>query len=295
MDTPASTLAAELGAITNLTHGFVYFAPEAWEEYGALGLERHQQYFASRAAPFGPVPAEVVVATFFNFNPDLVAAAIPAAWEVADPGKIQAARMRAAARVLRRCCDDVTDAVIEEAENLAGAMIDGVGFEGKPLAAANLAVAEPDDAWARLWQRITVIREWRGDVHIAALTAAPVTAVEALILHAATEQVPRAALVATRGWPDDVWQLAVDGLVERGLVDPDESFTDAGRRFREDIEARTDVACVALVDAIGRDDTRRLIELLGSIRRGLIDGGALAMLGRQGRPRPTQARNGNDL
>jgi Helix-turn-helix family len=280
MRTPSTALAVELGTITNLTHGFVYFAPEAWEAYAEIGLERHQQYFASRAAPFGPVPAEVVVATFFNFNPDLVRAAIPGAWEAATPGEIQQARMSAAARVLERCCAEIDLDLVEEASTLARAMIDGIGFEGKPLAAANLSVAEPDDAWARFWQRITVLREWRGDVHVAALTAAPVTAVEALILHAATEQVPRAALVATRGWPEEVWQGAVDGLVERGLVNPDESFTDEGRRFREEIEERTDLACAALVDAIGSDHSQRLVELLGPVRRGLIDGGALAMMGR---------------
>ena len=87
-------LSASLGAITNLVHGFIYFAPEAAEAYGALGLAPDQQYFASRAAPLGPVPAEVVIATFFNFNPDMVRAAIPAAWSVAAPAAIRPAGAR---------------------------------------------------------------------------------------------------------------------------------------------------------------------------------------------------------
>ncbi|MDW3218583.1 MAG: hypothetical protein R8F63_08195 [Acidimicrobiales bacterium] len=276
----AVTLAAKLGGITNLTHGFIYFAPEAAEEYAAVGLPAEHQYFASRGACFGPVPAGVIVATFFNFNPALVHAVIPDAWTLADPAAIQTARMRAAGRVLAASCGAVSDEDIAAASAIAKAMMDGLGDEGRALAAANRAVPEPDDAWELLWQRITVLREWRGDAHVAALVAAPVDAVEALILHAATDQVPKSALVATRQWPEDAWQAGVDRLVSRGLLQPDEQFTDAGRAFREDIERRTNEACVAMVDAVGADDTRRLIDLLKPVRDGLLEGGAFAAMGR---------------
>ena len=56
-------------------HGLIYFAPEATAAYEALGVMGCDGYFASRAAPMGAVPAEVVIATFFNFNPELVHAA----------------------------------------------------------------------------------------------------------------------------------------------------------------------------------------------------------------------------
>lgn len=275
-----TTLASSVGGMTNLVHGFIYFAPEATTEYTSVGLPAEHHYFASRAAPMGPVPAEVVIATFFNFNPDMVRGAIPAAWESAAPVAIQEARMRAAAAVLTRCCPEIDAAHLGEATELAGAMLDPLGYEGKPLAGANRAVAEPEEPWARFWQRITILREWRGDVHVAALTSAPVDAVEALILHAATDQVPRAALVATRQWPDDKWAAGVERLRSRGLIDAGERFTDEGRAFREAIEHRTDVACGPMVDALGERDTRRFLELLKPIRRGLLDGGAFAMMGR---------------
>ena len=78
-------LSGRLGSMTNLVHGFIYFAPEASEEFDALGLPADHHYFASRGAALGPVPAEVVVATFYNFNPALVAAVNPVAWAFADP------------------------------------------------------------------------------------------------------------------------------------------------------------------------------------------------------------------
>lgn len=273
-------LTAKLGGITNLVHGFIYFAPEATEEYEAVGLPPSHHYFASRGACFGPVPGGVVVATFFNFNPAMVHAVIPEAWSMAEPADIQTARMRAAGRVLERTCGAVDADTVAEATALAGRMMDALGDEGRPLAAANRAVPEPDDPWQRLWQRVTVLREWRGDAHVAALVSAPVDPVEALALHAATGQVPRAALVTTRQWPEDDWQAGIDRLVARGLLEPDESFTDAGRALRDDIEHRTDLACLPMVDAIGAADTRRLIDLLKPVRTGLLEGGAFAALGR---------------
>lgn len=273
-------LSASLGAITNLVHGFIYFAPEAASEYEAVGLAPDQQYFASRAAPMGPVPAEVVIATFFNFNPEMVRAVIPDVWRVAEPEAIQRARLRAAGAVLARCCPSVDVDQVAAASDLAAAMLSPLGYEGKPLAGANRAVPEPDDQWARLWQRVTILREWRGDVHVAALTAAPVDAVEALILHAATDQVPRDALVTTRRWPDDVWAAGVSRLRDRGLIDGDERFTDEGRAFREEIEHRTNVACLSMVHAVGEAGARRFVDLLKPVRRGLLDGGAFAMMGR---------------
>lgn len=278
--TTSLELAPKLGGITNMVHGFIYFSPEAAEEYEALGLPADHQYFASRGACLGPVPAEVVVATFFNFNPAVVHAVIPEAWDIAEPAAIQRARMRAAGRVLARTCAGVADADRDAASAIAGRMIDGVGDEGRTLAAGNRAVPEPDDPWERLWQRITVLREWRGDTHVAALVAAPVDPVEALALHAATDEVPRSALVTTRRWSEEAWQAGVDNLVERGLLRPDERFTDEGRAFREEIERRTNVACVALVDAVGPEETRRLIDLLKPVRNGLLEGGAFAALGR---------------
>src|SRR5438105_8040354 len=91
-------------------HGLIYFAPEATERYAALGIEGRAGYFASRAAAMGPVPAEVVIATFFNFNPDLVRAAIPAAWPTTATDKVLGARLDAADAALRRALGEAVGA-----------------------------------------------------------------------------------------------------------------------------------------------------------------------------------------
>lgn len=272
-------LSAKLNTMAGPVHGFIYFAPEASEEYSTVGLPATHHYFAGRGAALGPAPAEVIVATFFNFPPHMVDAVIPDAWTIAAPAAIQAARMRAAGRALSRLAGDaITAAELDEALDLAGRMVDGVADAGRPLAAANRAVPEPDDPLERLWQRVTVIREWRGDGHIAALVAASVDPVEALLLHAATGKVRLAALKATRQWSDVAYATGVERLQARGLLDADETFTPAGRAFRDGIEQQTDEAALPLVDAIGAADTRRLLDLLRPIRTALIEGGAFAAM-----------------
>ncbi len=264
-------LSARLGAMSGRVHGFIYFAPEATEEYDACGLPAAAHYFASRGAALGEVTAEVVTATFYNFNPELITPVIPMAWSLAEPSSIQAARMRAAGRVLRRVDPLLSEAERDEATQIAAAMVDGVGDAGRPLAAANRAVVAPSDSWEHLWQLVTVIREWRGDGHVAALIAAPADPVEALVLHAATGQVPKKALVATRRWPVADWEAAAERLRNRGLLDLDDEFTEAGRAFRDDIEHRTNVAAAPLVDAVGPGQTQRLIDLLRPISQALLD------------------------
>src|SRR5438445_4718170 len=102
-------------------HTLVYFVPEAGERYAALGVIGGMRgYFASRSAPLGIVPAEVVVATFYNFSPTHVAKAIPSVWDVTTPELVLAARLDAVDAALRRLLGDaVTTDEMAEAAGLA--------------------------------------------------------------------------------------------------------------------------------------------------------------------------------
>jgi len=259
--------------MANLVHGFIYFSTEAREEYADLGLTGRQQYFAGRAAAMGPVGPELVVATFFNFNPRVIHEALPAAWDIASAEAVQRARMRAAERVLDALADTMSEQSLGEAIEIAEAIVEGVGYEGKLLAAANSSVELPDHRLLRLWQLATVIREWRGDAHVAALTTAPVSGIEALVLHSATGQVPQTVLRATRAWSEQDWRQAIEALGARGLVADDGGFTSAGRKLRDSIERRTNAAMAPLVGVVGEPAIERLIELLKPLRQGLLDSG----------------------
>src|SRR5438445_1836392 len=105
----APVVAGKMWRTLEPVHGIVYFAEDAGARYRALGLPEHMHYFPPRAAAMGPVPAEVVIATFFNFHPALVRAAIPAAWEIATPEQILAARVAGAGDVFHRIVGDAVD------------------------------------------------------------------------------------------------------------------------------------------------------------------------------------------
>ena len=86
----------------------------------------------------------------------------------------------------------------------------------------------------QLFHAQTLLREHRGDGHIAALVVAGLDAVEALVTHVQTgEGLPEDMLRATRGWPDEAWDAATVRVQDRGLLDADGALTTAGTELRE--------------------------------------------------------------
>jgi hypothetical protein len=262
-------------------HGMIYFVPETDERYRAIGLTTIRMgYFASRAAAMGAVPAEVVIATFFNFHPELVRRSIPEAWSLASPPEVLAARFDAVDAALRRAWgDEVSSADVEEAAVLARRAAEAAAEhpEGRPLFAAHASLPWPEAPHVVLWHAQTLLREFRGDAHIAALTLEGLRGVEALIIHGATGDVPPAVLQASRAWPDDEWAAALDALRSRGLVDGDGGLTDAGRAHRQWVEDRTDERSTIAYDAIGEDGCDRLRQLCRPLSKAIVEGGLLAV------------------
>ena len=259
-------------------HGYIYFAPEAAEHYEAIGIEGRAGYFASRAAAMGPVSAEVVIATFFNFNPRLVHAAIPAAWEKASTDKILQARLEAADAALRRALGDlVGTAEMARAAALARTAAEAVADDiaGRPLFAGHARLAWPDAPHLVLWHAQTLLREYRGDGHIAALTTAGLSGVEALVVHAATGEVSAGILKATRAWSDDEWAAGVDSVRSRGwLADGDDlQLSPAGAAHRQAVEDTTDRLAVKAYSALGADACAELRTLARPFSKAIVSSG----------------------
>lgn len=269
-------------------HGMIYFVGEADERYAKLGIDDTRMgYFASRAAAMGPVPAEVVIATFYNFNPGLVHAAIPQAWNRTSPADLMQARLDAAGAALRRGLGALADSpAVHEASVLAYRAAESArdDLAGRPLFAGHAAQEWPDDPLLVLWWAQTLLREYRGDGHVAALLNAGLGPVEALVMHAASGEVSEAVLRATRAWPEDEWLVAVERLHERGLVRPDGSPTDEGLALRQHVEDATDRAALRPYEALGEEGCRRLRELTRPLSRAVVEAGLLTPdLSRYGR------------
>jgi helix-turn-helix protein len=265
--------------VTEPLHGMIYFVPEAPERYAALGLTGQEGYFASRAAAFGPVGPGPVVATFFNFNPELVARALPAAWERTTPAAMLAARLEAAGAALTRGLGDmVRGPEVAEAAGLARRAAESAAAfpQGRPLFAAHSALPWPEEPHLVLWHAQTLLREFRGDGHVAALTLTGLTGLEALVLHAATGEVPERFLRRSRGWSVEQWAGAVDGLRGRGLIEGDEpTLSDNGRAQREWIEAATDRLATGAYEVLGVDGCTRLAALTRPLSRAVVAAGLL--------------------
>jgi hypothetical protein len=262
-------------------HGMIYFSPEAASAFADLGLVGRMGYFGSRSAPMGPVTAEVVIATFYNFRPDLVRASIPAAWEHATPAQILDARLGAADRALRRFLPDALGTPeLTDAASLARRAAETAceHVEGRPLFAGHAALPWPDEDHLVLWHAQTLLREYRGDGHIAALVTAGLSGLEAAITHVATGDVPGAVLVSTRAWPEDEWAAGVDGLRARGILERGDELvlTDDGHAQRQWVEDATDAAAVAAYEPLGDDGCGRLRALTRPWSRAIVDGGLLS-------------------
>jgi hypothetical protein len=245
-------------------HAVTYFTPEARAAFEAAGLRGFWRgYFAGRAAPLGPIGPAPVVAAFFGFAPPMVARALPHVWDLAPPDRVLAARLEGAVAALRRLDPGPPEHVAEAAE-LAVRAAGAIEGAGRVLGAANAALPVPSDPWGRLWWACTVLREHRGDGHVAALVTAGLTGCDVLCWRA-TVDIPRSTLQPGRGWTDEEWATSTARLTERGWLRDDGEPTDAGRDEFARIESVTDRLAAGPWQALGEQGTARLRVLLGPL------------------------------
>lgn len=269
---PDPELVRRIHRVIEPYHTTVYFAPERTEIYRELGLGSASGYFASRSAALGTVPVEVVTATFFNFAPELVAAAMDGVWERTTPREVTAARLRVVDTALRA---QLGDAVVESDDTARAAALarDAASaathyIEGRPLFAAHAALEWPTEPHLVLWHALTLLREFRGDGHIATLVTTGLDGLDAIVINAASRQIPEGFLRATRGWDDAAWERAIDLHRQTGWLQPADmtdgrlELTPDGVEQREAIEAATDRASTLPWLAIGAGGITELEGLL---------------------------------
>ncbi|MCP5027236.1 MAG: hypothetical protein GY929_13230 [Actinomycetia bacterium] len=154
----------------------------------------------------------------------------------------------------------------------------GLDLGGKPLAAANASVTVPDDPLPALWQQVTVVREWRGYVHVALLMAHQIGPRDCMVVSVGTGRFPMGVTKATRQWTEQDWGGAIDRLGSRGWVDTDGAMTTAGIAERDELEAETDRLCAPIWAPIGDTGAARLAELILPIHQAFDAAGTYAAL-----------------
>lgn len=268
----ASACSRTLWHLVEPLHAVTYFTPEAraaFEEAGLRGFWRG--YFAGRAAPLGPVAAEPVVAAFYGFAPRMVGRALPDVWTRAAPEAALTARAAGARAALvgllgRQSAEIAQSAELAEAAALLREAAQAADILGRPLGAANAALPWPQEPLDVLWHGATILREQRGDGHVAALLVEGLDGCESLALRTAID-IERAVLQLARGWTDEEWEAATARLAERGWLDAQGRPTDAALAARKRIEAVTDRLASGPWIALGPERTARLAALLEPFAR----------------------------
>ena len=256
-------------------HAVTYFAPEVRVALDALGYRGFWMgYFAARSAPLGRVPADVVTALFYNFAPERVAKALPAAWDAAPPDSVLQVRERSAVAALNRY-GVTADEDVRTAADLAAKAVCGLPVDGRALFAANRALAWPEEPVAKIWHAATLLREHRGDGHVAVLSTAGLSGRECNVLHAAAGRVPREMIMRSRDYDDAQWEQHVGRLAERGLLDSRGELTEPGRALKQHIETATDALSLGALDALDDPEVETLFRTLTPITRKVIAGGDL--------------------
>src|SRR5215813_1000769 len=233
-------------------------------------------YFAGRSAPLGRVPAEVVHAAFYNFAEGEVARHIPKVWDTTTPEAAHAAREQGCVAALRRILSNLveTPGLARAAELLAKAST-SAPTEGRIMYAGLRTLPMPEEPVARLWHAANMLREHRGDGHIAALVSERIGGTEAHVLSALASGIyPAESFGRIHHLPETRLAEVMDGLRDRGLLDASGRFTDAGRAAKTRIESLTDALAEAPYDELESLELDELIALLEPISKRLEAAGS---------------------
>ena len=255
--------AQKLARRYTVVHNLLYYCPEI-RDFAAAGIKGWwHAYFHYRAAPMGPVPPEVVGATFYNFAPAMIAKAFPHGWSILSPQQALDLRNSCVDRALRRVLGaDIAASTLAEAAALAQQAIAGCDVAARPLFAGHSALDWPTEPHLTLWHAATLLREHRGDCHNIALAAADIDGVACHVLMAALGHGNRTSILGIRGWTVEQWAAAVDTLSARGWLNADTRLTEEGRAGRAAIEEHTNRLAAQPCQRLGLDGVSRLCELL---------------------------------
>jgi len=233
------------------------------------GLDFLGSYVWGRASALGDAAPGVVVSAFAVFEPTFLSAVYRDARSKVGWADLVATRTGATAESLRQILGD-TD--VGAAVSTLRRGIDAADGTGRPLFSGLAGQAWPTDPYGQLWRAADILREHRGDSHVAACVAAGLDGVEMNILTELWLGMPLYSYSGTRAWPPDQLQAAAQRVRARGWLDGD-VLSAEGRAVRDGLEAQTDTAQQRIVDALG-PDLDALLPTLAEWATALVVGGA---------------------
>jgi hypothetical protein len=241
-----------------------YSADEPNEAMFALGFTNYwDTYFAGRAAPLGMTTAAVVDALFYNFAPGEVARHIPKVWRTTTPDAAIAARRTGCVNALRRILGAHVDAPsFHRAADLLTKAATSAASQGRPMYAALRDLPVPDEAVARLFHAAALLREHRGDGHIAALMVERVGGLEAHVLLSLDMHLPAEKFGRIHHLPEAQLTALIAGVRDRGWIGDDGWLSASGHAVKRRVEALTDDLAAEPYESLEPDELAELMTAL---------------------------------
>src|SRR5206468_11942880 len=135
-------------------------------------------------------------------------------------------------------------------------------YEGRPMYAALRAIPIPEDVVARIFHAASLLREHRGDGHIAALMIEGVSGLEAHVLFALDMGMPAENFGRIHHLPAAQLAAVIDGLRDRGLIGDDGWLSEPGRAVKQRVEALTDDLAARPYQSLEPDELDELMATL---------------------------------
>ena len=264
-------------------HVLAYFNPGLRAAREDLGIDAHAYYVGARGAPMGDCDASLVVSAFYNFAEPVITAGWNAARAV-GLDRVGARRVQLLDEQLGAILQDrVDDPEIRELTARYGEITARLPLGGRPLASGWATATPPEQPHVALWHTIAILREWRGDNHIAVLVNHKLDGIDAVTFHEAEIADPtvrrrllgRQLVQLTRGWSDEQWEASVDRLVDRGYAvrtDSGHQLTETGLVLYRVVETETDAVTAP---AWAGSDVQDLLERTRPYVKAVIDAGVL--------------------
>jgi hypothetical protein len=128
--------------------------------------------------------------------------------------------------------------------------------------AALRALPIPDDVVTRFFHAASLLREHRGDGHIAALMIEGIGGLEAHVLLALAMDMPAAKFGRIHHLPDAQLVAVIDGMRDRGLIGDDGWLSEQGRAVKQRVEDLTDDLAAKPYEVLTPDELDDLVTIL---------------------------------
>lgn len=267
---PVTTAARRLRDVIGPIGEHATWSPGVNQVVAKLGLGFVPGYVWGRAAGLGDPPGEVVAGAFAVYQPKLVATIYEHARRQCGRVGFLAAREEATISSLSGILGDAdTDRAVAALRR----GVEAADPSGRILFCGLRSMGWPEDPVGQLWRACDLLREYRGDSHLAVWLASGLGPVSVNLLTELWLGMPLGVYTALRrGWSEADIAAAVVDLEARGFVAAGE-ITPAGRTFREELEDQTDALVQPIIDAMG-DDYESTVRSLDGWSSAIVASGA---------------------